>query len=74
MIELGAIVVPGIVRCDPKSGAASLVAKHDFILADLIAMPGDQMRMMLILGKAATPGDAATAAKLPENARKGHPS
>jgi hypothetical protein len=29
-------------------------------------MPGDQMTMMLILGKAATPGDATPAVKLPE--------
>jgi hypothetical protein len=66
MIELVAVVVPSIVRCGPKSPAAGGVVKNDFILADLIAMPGDQMRMMLILGKAATPGDAAPAAKLPE--------
>jgi hypothetical protein len=45
---------------------AVLVVKHDFVLADLVAVPGHQVRVVLIFREHPAPGYSAPAAKLPE--------
>src|SRR5262249_19085762 len=60
------VTAPCIIRRNPESAATVAVIKRDVVLAEFVTVPGDQMRMMLILRETTAPSDSAAAAELPE--------
>lgn len=66
MIDKFGVKVPRVIRGGPESTAVASVVEHDLVLADLVAVPTDQMRMMLVLSKTTGPGYAAATSKLPQ--------